>query len=227
MLPSNFWDTEATELDRALGRLLVDVFLAGGKSGEALLPKAAQVLLDWDIINEAALAWLKQYRFGLIRDITATTRRQTENAIRDWIESGAKLDDLKRSLVPIFGKERAGRIAVTEVTRTYAGGNMAAWKSTGLVTGKRWQTANDERVCPECGPLNGQMVEIDANFSSSPDAIGAWSGKTGIQLTDKQIARFSQSTAYMPPLHVNCRCFLVPFVGETSLTDELNRELGL
>jgi hypothetical protein len=30
---------------------------------------------------------------------------------------------------------------------------------------KRWYTARDERVCPKCGPMHGQEVDIDESFS--------------------------------------------------------------
>lgn len=43
---------------------------------------------------------------------------------------------------------------------------------------KVFMTAQDERVCPECGPLDGKVIPIDERFN-------------GI---------------LVPPLHVNCRC---------------------
>ena len=43
---------------------------------------------------------------------------------------------------------------------------------------KTFVTAEDELVCPECGPLNGISVPLSSTFSGF----------------------------YMPPLHINCRC---------------------
>jgi rubredoxin len=50
-------------------------------------------------------------------------------------------------------------IAVTETTRVFAEGNKLAWDSTGVVSGSKWQTANDDLVCPICGPLNEQVTD--------------------------------------------------------------------
>ena len=66
--------------------------------------------------------------------------------------AGDPLPELEKRLCRSLA--RSGRIvAVTEVTRAYAAGNVMAWKASGVVDGKIWQTAVDERVCPVCGKL--------------------------------------------------------------------------
>ena len=50
-------------------------------------------------------------------------------------------------------------IAVTEITRAAAEGvklTQETLRSSGLSFERIWRTANDELVCPVCGPLNGK-----------------------------------------------------------------------
>lgn len=67
--------------------------------------------------------------------------------------------------------------------------NQVAWlwlkKNDKLPVGiqKQWQTAKDEKVCAQCGPLHGKKIGIDERF----------------QLPNG-------SLLYTPGAHVNCRC---------------------
>jgi SPP1 gp7 family putative phage head morphogenesis protein len=81
-------------------------------------------------------------------------------------------------------------IAITEVTRAYNEGNMAAYRESGVVTGKEFQTARDEHVCGICRPLDGKITELEGTFEAPPEF---------------NIENFQQ-----PPVHVNCRCVLAP-----------------
>ena len=51
---------------------------------------------------------------------------------------------------------------------------------------KVWCTADDERVCKTCGPMDGKKVLLDEEFDF-PTKLGGW-------------------TRLTPPLHPNCRC---------------------
>ncbi len=47
-------------------------------------------------------------------------------------------------------------IARTDAAQAYAYANEQALEATGVVSGYQWLTAQDERVCPICGPLLGE-----------------------------------------------------------------------
>jgi SPP1 gp7 family putative phage head morphogenesis protein len=185
----------------------LDIFFAGGVGGHDLLSPSAQVLVNWDVFNQSAIDWLNKWRFsGALNDIQGHTRDTAIKYIQDWVRAGDPLPLLEKKLSTLFDKRRAQTIARTEVTRMYAEGNIAAWKSTGYVTQKRWNTARDERVCPICGPLDGMIVQIDSNgFTTEPGGLGI--------------------TA--PPAHPNCRCWLTPVVSTASFEEEQRRALGL
>jgi hypothetical protein len=143
--------------------------------------------LPVDVItaDDAIKDWTRTHAFKLVTDINNTTRNALRKKLSVWVESGEPLSALVKDLEPIFGKKRAELIASTEVTQAYARGNVEAWKASEMadqepeqmppahprcrcwitLTKKskgvwvyRWNTANDERVCPICGPLHRQSV---------------------------------------------------------------------
>ena len=87
---------------------------------------------------------------------------------------------------------RAERIAVSEVTNTFAAAQEIAGKqlqndNQGIPVYKTWQTNNDGLVCPVCAPLNQQEVPFDDKFVNAG---------MGLEFD-------------MPPGHTaNCRCWM-------------------
>lgn len=87
-------------------------------------------------------------------------------------------------------RERAYSIARTELATAYNSGAHEATKEAqarGYLgpTVKVWSTADDERVCPTCGALDGKEAEMDEEFTD---------------------IRRSWSTRIHPPAHPGCRC---------------------
>lgn len=131
-------------------------------------------------------------RFATTRagELVSTMRRN----FRNEINSGVPVQD-------IFDARRAATIAITEVTTAITQAEIAARReavtddpqarvtpddpaeppiviSDGLVA--IWQTAEDERVCPVCGPLH-----------------------------DARDARWASKFPNGPPAHPRCRCWLI------------------
>lgn len=219
-LSTQFWQGENALLTEEMVEIAMLVLLAGAEGGIDSLPVHLRVLTNWNQLNEAVMWYLNhQYLIQDIPVITEATRRQVAPIIDRWIRSGEHLDTLKTQLEPLFGPVRASRIATTEVTRLYADGNLLAWQASGLVGAKMWMTAQDERVCPICGPLAGTIVEIDGDWSFSPSTLA----------NNPQLAKALQSlgtpTLNRPPAHVNCRCYLQPVVLD-ALSDEELANIG-
>jgi SPP1 gp7 family putative phage head morphogenesis protein len=163
-----FWEGEEAELWNAMYSLIMVTVMDGVKEGVEGLPANYRVLADWNVVNKDALHFARTYRYDLIKKITDTTRETVIRAITDWINEGSPLDALTARLEPIFGDVRAEMIAITETTRAYAQGNQIAWESTGVVGSVRWQTANDDLVCPICGPLNNTEIGIGDKDAMPP-----------------------------------------------------------
>ena len=58
---------------------------------------------------------------------------------------------------------------------------IAAWRESGVVAGREWNTAVDELVCPICGPLHGKFAPYGEPFEGGYDS---------------------------PPAHPRCRCWI-------------------
>ena len=182
--------------------VLRDIALAGSEFGQEQVERyvfgvrkqlnlssiGTAISVSWDLANEAAASWARSYGFDLVRGITRVTQRQLQKEISAWVVNDESLGTLIKRLSDDkgpFSPKRARRIAVTETTRSFAEGNQIAWKESGVVKKKRWNTSNDELTCPLCSPLHNEVVELDKKFSDGTDS---------------------------PPRHVNCRCWLTPWV---------------
>jgi len=231
-----FWATEDAALWEVLAPLVMNSLLAGANGGVAALPSELLPLVNWDFFNQSALAFLRDYRLSTVAGITKTTADQAIAAIDDWARSGQHLDSLKATLRPIFGATRADMIAVTEVTRIFAQGNLSMWQSTGVVGGKMWRTARDERVCPICRPLDGQIVSLDGDFSLTPSAVATspamrsllgdnYDPERAMQRANT-IVRNVGARHTAPPAHVRCRCWLSPAVSEQLLEEQIGAILA-
>jgi SPP1 gp7 family putative phage head morphogenesis protein len=161
----SFWDDEISKLWRELGKDFVGILVHGVDGGLNLLPGGGTGEgADMDKINMTILNYMRNYRNKWLSKIEETSRRYIEQKINDWMLSGDPLSTLIKSIEEdsggMFSKARARRIAVTEVTRLHAMGNKLAWEEAGTVSQWRWNTANDELVCPICRPNNGKLFPL-------------------------------------------------------------------
>ncbi len=183
----NFWNGEQGRLYQLLLPFMQDAALTGAGTALDKLTSGLGIGVDWDLVNRDAARWSREYTYSLVSRITDSSQRYLQQQVSNFVESGQPLKHLIASLTPMFGPVRADMIAATETTRAYAEGNLAVWKQSGVVDGVRWMTAEDERVCPVCKPLDGLTGDL---------ATGVlYNGKT-----------------YKPPAHVRCRCYLQPVV---------------
>ena len=182
MLPFDFWETEK----RYLLAALVDHMTQAAIDGVRLV-----FGFDNELANRRAADWARQHTDDLLQLLGTTTQRVVGERIDEWIRRPeSKIGDLVASLKEGLETSvtRASTIAVTEVTRAYAEGNKIAFQEANIAEW-RWQTNNDEMVCPICGPLNRVVKPIGEIF-------GVFNGKP-----------FTQ-----PPAHPNCRCWVTPIV---------------
>jgi SPP1 gp7 family putative phage head morphogenesis protein len=193
--------------------VLQEVAQAGAEHGRKQVERAAfgikrenividSQAVDWTLANADAAQWAIEYGYQLIQGITDTTRKQIATLIRYFVDNSITINELRDQLMAgnLFSKHRATMIAVTEVTRAFQNGSMAAWRASGVVEGREWQTAVDERVCPLCGPLHGKVAKLNEPF--------------GFGISD-------------PPRHVMCRCYTLPVViGDAETFQTLPELMG-
>ena len=169
-LTDAFWNTEA-------GKMLADVRpelerLAMRATVAASVAATIPVIWDEAVIFAEAARWAASYGYDLIRGITDNTRRGVQEAVRRFIETpGRTIGQLRDELTPMFNERRAQTIAVTETTRSYAEGTELVRQELdrgGIRMEETWQTSNDERVCPVCGPNDGKRKSEGWTVTGAP-----------------------------------------------------------
>ena len=181
--PTRIIDHSITASD-ALRRAMLDSAMLGTDTAIRGLAGIG-IGFNYELVNENAQIWANTASSEFITDINATTVRQTQIAISQWISNGEPLRQLVRELEPIFGSARAELIASTEVTRSFAEGNRIAYRESQVVQTIKWKTAYDELVCPTCGPLHNKEADLEEGFKDY----------------------------YFPPAHPRCRCWIVPVIN--------------
>ena len=168
---------------------LIKLLIHGYVGGVDLFLEGVNIGFDPTLTNAEASRWAKQYTTGLIRDIDETTEKAVRRVVADFIDTPAMTIGDLTSQLPFKGY-RAKMIAVTETTKSYAEGQLETgrrlakeWPGVRVV--KKWHTNRDDIVCEICGPMDGQEVGIDEQFTTG--------------LGDKVDA---------PPVHPNCRCWI-------------------
>lgn len=192
-------------------KLVLAGMAAGNRAiekGKAPNPVKADVgvTVDWSLLNKQALEFAQNYTYDLIRGLDSTTRADVQNALSQWVQTGAPLAELESSLRAIFNNaDRAAVIAQTESTRAYNEGAKQRWQQVG-VKRATWQTVNvglkrtDKHpgdVCLICTELHGQEFDLEQ---------GAWSDVLG---------QYVQA-----PAHVGCRCFARPLTDSIETPPE-------
>ena len=181
------------ELTPALMRELEQIFEEQAAQMLGELP----VGVEFGLINERAADWAADYTFDLVSGINQTTMQTLRKKIQRFFEmEEMTIGDLRDSLQSTFGPVRADMIAQTETTRAAVEGALAVRaeiEKQGLKMRGTWQTSNDERVCPICGPLHGTKEEDNGGY------------------------RHPDGTIYQkPPAHVRCRCWVNHELERTS-----------
>ena len=157
--------------------------------GIGLFGEAVGGRLDMTSPRARAIAWASRHAGELITQIDITTRDAVAQAVAAFMETdGMTLSEVV-NLLP-FDESRATQIAVTEITSSYAQGQLLAGDEMraefpGVAVTKTWFTNADDLVCSVCGPMDGQETDLD----------GVFEGGDGEKYTE-------------PAVHPHCRCWI-------------------
>lgn len=142
------------------------------------------------------------------KEVNEETDRRLKAAIAEGIANGEGTFEIGERIKTIYDQAegyRSERIARTETIRASGFAHEEAWTQSGVVEGKEWFTAKDERVCEFCGPMDGGTRFLGQEFF---DKDTTYVGDKGGTLT------FGFDSVETPPLHVNCRCALLPILKD-------------
>ncbi|MEM5774739.1 MAG: phage minor head protein, partial [Anaerolineaceae bacterium] len=169
-------DEEIEGLEMALMRLIIFAATDGVEMFAGFLPFD----IDYSLTNAEAASWATQYTGDLIKDIDTTTLKVLRESVTSFVDTpGMTIGDVMSRLP--YSERRARLIAVTEITNAYAAGEQMAGDALaeqfpGVPVVKTWWTNQDDRVCPVCGPVHGQTVDINDAFSNGRQKPSAHPG---------------------------------------------------
>ena len=150
----------------------------------------------------------------ILRPMIGLTSREELAVQRFWdtlIDEGKLSTELINSktsrYAQLLNRRRANMIARTEIANAYSQGMLEEMRQgvdQGLITGtvtKVWLTAKDERTCPWCGPLDGD-ISHETVFLEQPFTVKP--------IVGRKTLKFSEANGgLVPPLHPNGRCTVI------------------
>lgn len=180
------WDDQIVALTKIIATA-IPVFFKGGKE-EA--ENTLNIGVDLDLLNPKVKAVLEAYTASEVTKIDETTRSQIKRIIDQAIEAGKGVPEVAREInnqFTMFGKVRSQLIAHNEIAEVYSQAEMMSYRESGVVKGKKWYTAGDDKVSQGCYDNEKQgVIGINKQFQSGHDA---------------------------PPRHPRCRCVVIPEVA--------------
>lgn len=140
--------------------------------------------------------------FKLAPQLVRETNDKLQRQFQEAVEAKEGIPQIKTRIRTLFGEMevyRSERIARTELSRATSFSTEETYKESGVVEAKEWLTNIDERTDDECIDMNGKVISLGKNFFDKGDKFGDLD--------------MSYESIKAPPLHINCRCTLIPVVG--------------
>lgn len=140
----------------AFGRAL-QVWIALKQDVGEVLPfdfEAANAAAD-DVIGSYSDQWWGQFRQSTQEGLRRSISRARAN--------GLGVDAVVSDIAPLFGEQRAHRIAVSEMTNLMGQGAQATYRQAGFGEWE-WRTVRDARVDPICENLDRQRFSMAIPF---------------------------------------------------------------
>lgn len=196
------YDIEA-QLIRAqadFGPLLASIGISSGSQALKLIGSG-----DIFIAGDDLQSFIKKQIRMFAKSMIETEQETLTGIIADGLKRGLsvpKIENNIRAAFPDIKRIQSRRITRTEVLKTSNHASVVAWQESGLVVAKQWLTARDDRVDPLCAELNGKIINLDRKFFKRGDTFE--SGGRSITLDYASVPE--------PPLHVNCRCDVLPIL---------------
>ncbi len=193
------------ELGAALDSLIGEAIRSGAQAGAAKLPESVQ----FDTFTNERVAEAAKARIAkLAESMGKRTAERVASSVAQGLKEGRTIDDIAGGIRQAVGDPaRAVNIARTETAHAYSAGEEAAWRESGVVTGKQWLLATDP--CQFC---EAAAAEFDQNSKGKP--LGTPFYRQGHTLTgaDGGTMTLDFDDVDGPPLHPSCRCTMIPIL---------------
>lgn len=157
-----------------------------------------------DMASQSVISYLKKYPIKFSDSVNKTTNDKIRKQLREGLKEGEGTQKLAKRINTLFDnrkREKSLQIARTETARAMGFATEEAYVQSEVVRGKEWLTAFDERTCERCAAMNGRVVSLQKSFFKEGETF------MGTEITYDDVD--------YPPLHVACRCSLIPVIGKT------------
>jgi phage portal protein BeeE len=128
------------------------------------LGEQTSISIPDDQRNAAVNGWLESYYPTFAADVDKTTNDTLAKAVQLFRTTpGMTIADVKQTLTPAFGEQRAAAIAITELTRAQTqatAGYKSYMDSMGIKSEEVWNTDADEIVCVICRPFDNKTRDV-------------------------------------------------------------------
>lgn len=165
-------------------------------AGDAAL-KDIGVGISFDVKSPDAMRFLEQRVQRFAVQVNETTWTNLQTSLVEGIDAGESIDDLAKRVESVMGDRitsSATTIARTETIGAMNGGTQVAWEQSGVVAGKEWSSALDERTRETHVAAHGQIRRLNEDFD-----VGGGSGPMPGQIGSAEE-------------DINCRCSTLPIL---------------
>lgn len=136
-----------------------------------------------EMAGAMGLEWARGEASGATTVVNRTSVRRIGLLLSAWVV-GREMMTMEDDLAGLYSESRAATIGITLVSTGYVEGSKIVYRNDGKTKALQWVTMGDERMCPTCGPLHGQVGTLEGVFPGGQSA----------------------------PVHARCRCYYRPFV---------------
>lgn len=195
-------DKETDRYMEALKPVMLELFRKQADLAFQFLGIQKSVKLTDKTFLQTLLGYFDKRTFTMAQQVTRETNDKLKTQFSQAVEKGESIGEIKSRIGDLFkGMEgyRSERIARSETIRGSNYATQEAYKESGVVEAKEWLTTKDEATDDECMAMDGKVIPLDDNFFHKGDTFG------GLKLDYENVG--------FPPLHVNCRCTLIPVIS--------------
>jgi len=166
-------------------------------------------LEGFDVSSNKVLEFLRKDGLKFAKEVNKVTREEILSEVNEGVSEGEGIVEIKNRIKKVFKRAKTTRafaIARSESSRAANFAIVEGYRQSGVVKGKEWLTALDERTCPYCSSLNGKIVSLEDNYFNQGDSFKPTGAERPLNIDYSNVGE--------PPLHTNCRCTTIPVLKE-------------
>lgn len=153
--------------------------------------EALAVETTFDDSAASVIRFIERRAQRFAKEVNETTWEALKTSLSEGVQAGEGIPQLAERVEQVMGdriESSSETIARTEVIGASNGGTVEAWDQSGVVAGKEWVAALDERTRETHVEAHGQIVGLDEDFQVG-NGSGPCPGSIGL-----------------PEEDINCRC---------------------